>query len=99
MLPVRLRTISFDAWVLKPHFSFHLNCETAIRDKRIKDRNVGVSDVKLENNSGFLDRVNEVFLSFGLIHVDTGVMTAKETSDWINDYVSRGGKNEAIITQ
>ena len=50
-----------------------------------------LSDVKLEGDSTLLDRVAEIFMSFGLIHIDTSDITAEEVVTKIKRIVAQGG--------
>ena len=88
VLDERVRLIHTDIHLLQPDYAFNLNCDKGIRDQRIAGRRRNLSDAKLENNSPFLDQVNDVFLSFNLIYLDTGVMTALETAEKIKNHIA-----------
>ncbi len=87
VLDERVKLIHSDTHLLQPDYAFHLNCGSKIRDQRIVSRKRNISDSILENNSPFLDQVNEVFLSFNLIYIDTGVVTALETVELIKKHI------------
>lgn len=74
----RIGAIHNDGGLLKPDFAFHLSARSEVRDKRISTRASALSDVKLEHNSSFLDRVAEEFMSFDLIYIDTSDITIEE---------------------
>ena len=90
-MDARIRVIHNDAGLLKPHFAFLLGARSEVRDKRILERAKVLSDVKLEGDSILLDRVAEIFMSFGLIHIDTSDMTAEEVARAIKRIVAQGG--------
>jgi len=77
--------------LLKPHFAFLLGARSEIRDKRILERAKVLSDIKLEGDSTLLDRVAEIFMSFGLIYIDTSDMTAEKVATAIKCIVAQGG--------
>lgn len=88
----RIRIIHEDATILKPDFSFLLGARSEIRDRRILERAIISSDARLERDSPFLDNVAEVFMSFGLIFVDTSDITIEEVETKIRSILARGGK-------
>lgn len=90
-MDARIRVIHNDTGLLKPHFAFLLSARSEIRDKRILERAKVLSDVKLEGYSTLLDRVAEIFMSFGLIYIDTSDMPAKEVATAIKRIVAQGG--------
>jgi len=90
-MDARIRIIHDDAGLLKPHFAFLLGARSEVRDKRLLERAKVSSDIEIERNSSFLDRVAEIFMSFGLIHIDTSDMTAEEVAKSIRRIV-KGGK-------
>ena len=92
-MDARIRVIHNDAGLLKPHFAFLLGARSEIRDKRILERTKVLSDAKLEGNSALLDRVSEIFISFGLIYIDTSDMTAEEVATEIRRVVTQGGQS------
>lgn len=87
----RIRVIHNDVGLLKPHFAFLLGARSEVRDKRILKRAKMLSDVKLEGDNILLDRVVEIFMSFGLIYIDTSDMTAEEVTTIIRRIVAQGG--------
>jgi len=89
-MDARIRVIHDDVGLLKPHFAFLLGARSEIRDKRLLERAKVSSDIEIERNSSFLDRVAGIFMSFGLIHVDTSDMTADEVAESIRRIVERG---------
>lgn len=90
-MDARIRIIHNDAGLLKPRFAFLLGARSEIRDKRLLERATISSDVKIERDSAFLDRVAEAFTSFDLTHIDTSDMTAEEVATAIKRIVARGG--------
>jgi thymidylate kinase len=79
----RIRVIHTDTGLLKPHFAFLLGARSEIRERRILERAKVSSDVKLERDSAFLDCVAEIFMSFGLIYIDTSDITAEDAATTI----------------
>ena len=79
-MDARIRVIHSDDGLLKPHFAFLLGARSEIRDKRILERARLLSDTKLERDSVLLDRVAQIFMSFGLIYIDTSDVTAEEVA-------------------
>jgi hypothetical protein len=51
-----------------------------------------LSDAKLEGDSALLDRVAQIFMSFGLIRIDTSDITAEEVATEIKRVVLQGGR-------
>lgn len=92
-MDARIRVIHNDAGLLKPHFAFLLGARSEVRDKRILERAKMLSDAKLEGDSALLDRVADIFVSFGLIYIDTSDITAEEVSTEIRRIVTQGGKS------
>jgi len=92
-MDARIRVIHNDTGLLKPHFAFLLGARSEVRDKRILERAKILSDVKLESDSTLLDRVAEIFMSFGLIRIDTSDITAEEVATKIRNIVQRGGQS------
>ncbi len=90
-MDARIRVIHNDSELLKPHFAFLLGARSEVRDKRILERAKVLSDVKLEGDSTLLDRVAEIFMSFGLIYIDTSDITAEEVAMAIKRIVAQGG--------
>lgn len=90
-MDARIRVIHNDTGLLKPHFAFLLSARSEIRDKRILERAKVLSDVKLEGDSTLLDRVAEIFMSFGLVYIDTSDITAGEVATAIKRIVAQGG--------
>ncbi len=90
-MDARIRVIHSDAELLKPHFAFLLGARSEIRDKRILERAKVLSDVKLERDSMLLDRVAEIFMSFGLTYIDTSDIPAEEVVQVIKRIVAQGG--------
>lgn len=91
-MDARIRIIHNDGGLLKPNFAFLLGARSEIRDKRILERARIISDVKFERNSALLDRVAEIFLSFGLIYIDTSNIAAEEVVVAIKRIIVQGGK-------
>jgi thymidylate kinase len=90
-MDARIRVIHNDTGLLKPHFAFLLGARSEICDKRILERAKVLSDEKLEGNSILLDRVAEIFMSFGLIYIDTSDITAEEVATAIKHIIARRG--------
>lgn len=92
-MDARIRVIHNDVGLLKPHFAFLLGARSEVRDKRILERAKVLSDIKLEGDSTLLDHVAEIFLSFGLIYIDTSDITAEEVATVIKHAVAQGEKS------
>lgn len=90
-MDARIRVIHNDTGLLKPHFAFLLGARSEVRDKRLLERAKMSSDIEIERNSAFLDRVAELFMSFGLICVDTSDIMAEEVAMTIKRIVVQGG--------
>lgn len=90
-MDARIRVIHNDEGLLKPHFAFLLGARSEVRDKRLLERAKVSSDIKIERNSAFLDRVAELFMSFDLIYIDTSDITAEEVAKTIKRIVAKGG--------
>lgn len=90
-MDARIRVIHSDAELLKPHFAFLLGARSEIREKRILERAKVLSDAKLEGDSTLLDRVAEIFMSFGLTYIDTSDITAEEVATTIKHIIAQGG--------
>ena len=91
-MDARIRVVHSDDGLLKPDFAFLLGARSEIRDKRILERAKVLSDAKLEGDSALLDRVAQIFMSFGLIHIDTSDITAEEVAAEIKHMILRGGQ-------
>lgn len=91
-MDARIRVIHGDGGLLNPDFAFLLGARSEIRDKRILERAKMLSDAKLEGDSALLDRVAQIFVSFGLIYIDTSDITAEEVATEIRRVVLRGGQ-------
>jgi thymidylate kinase len=89
-MDARIRAIHDEAGLLKPHFAFLLGTRSEIRDKRLIECAKISSDIEIERNSTFLDRVAEIFMSFGLIYIDTSDITAEEVVETIRHTVAQG---------
>ncbi|HEY4479555.1 MAG TPA: hypothetical protein VI981_04350 [Candidatus Paceibacterota bacterium] len=89
-MDARIRVIHNDVELLEPHFAFLLGARSEVRDKRILERAKVLSDVKLEGDSTLLDHVAEIFMSFGLIYIDTSDITADEVAPTIKHIVAQG---------
>lgn len=90
-MDARIRVIHDDGVLIKPHFAFLLGARSEIRDKRLLERAKISSDIEIERNSAFLDRVAELFMSFGLIYIDTSDITAEEVTETIRRIIAKGG--------
>ena len=86
----RIRFIHNDVGLLKPHFAFLLGARSEIRDKRILERAVILSDVELEKNSTFLDQVAGIFKSLGLIYIDTSDIAVQDVVLAIKHIIAQG---------
>jgi len=82
----RIRAIHNDSELLKPDFVFLLGARTEIRDQRMFGR---AKMSKAESNSDFLNRVAEIFMSLGLIYIDTSDITAQEVAARIRYVISQ----------
>lgn len=89
-MDARIRVIHTDNGLLRPHFAFLLGTRSEIRDKRILERAKLLSDTKLEGDSALLDRVAQIFMSFGLIYIDTSDITAEDVTAKIKRIVLQG---------
>lgn len=87
----RIRQIHEESTLLVPHFSFLLEARSDVRKDRMIKRATITSDTALERNSALLDRVNEVFRTFGLISIDTSDTTTEEVVAVIKRIVAGGG--------
>jgi dTMP kinase len=90
-MDARIRVIHDEVGLLKPHFAFLLGARSEVRDKRLLNRAKVSSDIEIEKNSTFLDRVAEIFMSFDLIYIDTSDITAEEVATVIKHIVAQGG--------
>ena len=90
-MDARIRVIHDEAGLIKPHFAFLLGARSEVRDKRLLGRAKISSDIEIERNSAFLDRVADIFMSFGLIYIDTSDITAEEVANIIKRTVVEGG--------
>ena len=86
----RICLIHNNVGILKPNFAFLLNMRADIRDRRIRERKKRLSDVRIERDSAFLNRVAEIFRSFDLICIDTSNSTAEEVVKAIRRVVAQG---------
>lgn len=91
-MDARIRVVHSDDGLLKPDFAFLLGARSKIRDKRILERAKMLSGTKLEGDSALLDRVAQIFMSFGLVYIDTSDITAEEVAAKIKRVVLRGGR-------
>lgn len=91
-MDARIRMIHEEVGLLKPHFAFLLGARSEIRDKRLLEQAKISSDIEIERNSSFLDYVADIFMSLGLIHIDTSDMTAEEVAMAVKRIVTQGGK-------
>jgi len=89
-MDARIRVIHDEVGLIKPHFAFLLGARSEVRDKRLLERAKISSDIKIERNSAFLDRVAEIFMSFGLIYIDTSDITAEEVAKTIKHTIAQG---------
>ncbi len=89
-MDARIRVIHDEAGLLKPHFAFLLGARSEVRDKRLLERAKISSDIEIERNSTFLDRVAEIFMSLGLIYIDTSDITAEKVAETIRRTVAQG---------
>lgn len=87
----RIKTIHNSVGLIKPDFSFLLGARPEIRDKRINERALLLSDKDIERNSSFLNRVAEIFMSLNLIYIDTSDITSKEVVIIIKNTIKKGG--------
>lgn len=87
----RISTIHNNGGLLKPDFAFHLGARSEVRDKRILSRANVLSDIKIERDSSFLDRVAEIFMSFGLIYIDTSDITIAEVVAKMRQIITQKG--------
>lgn len=87
----RIREIHEESTLLIPHFAFLLEARSDVRKDRMAKRATITSDAALERNGAFLDRVNEVFQTLGLISIDTSDITAEEVVVTIKNIIA-GGK-------
>lgn len=92
-MDARIRVIHNDEGLLRPHFAFLLDARSEIRDMRILERAKAMSDAKIEGDSTLLDRVADIFMSFGLIFIDTSDMTAGEVAQTIKRIIARKGES------
>lgn len=90
-MDARIRVIHDETGLLRPHFAFLLGARSEIRDKRLLERAKISSDIEIERNSSFLDRVAGIFMLLDLIHIDTSDMTAEEVVMAIRRIIIRGG--------
>ncbi len=89
-----IRTIHSEQNILKPDFSFLLYASSRIRDRRIKKRNIKSSDYAIESNSKLLDKTADVFLSLGLILIDTDNKKPLDVVSEIISKIKKGGLDE-----
>ena len=91
VLDPRTRLIHDESTLLVPHFAFLLEARSDVRRDRMTKRATITSDMALERNGAFLDQVNEVFQTLGLISIDTSDITAEEVVTTIKSILA-GGK-------
>ena len=91
VLDPRTRLIHDESTLLVPHFAFLLEARSDVRKERMAKRATITSDVALEHNGAFLDQVNEVFQTLGLISINTSDTTPEEVAAIIKNIVA-GGK-------
>ena len=89
-MDARIRGIHNEVGLLRPHFSFLLGARSEVRDTRILERARASSDLRLEINSTFLDCVTEIFMSFGLIYIDTSDITPEDVATSIRRIIRQG---------
>jgi thymidylate kinase len=90
-MDARIRVIHDEAGLIKPHFAFLLGARSEVRDKRLLGHAKISSDIEIERDSIFLDRVADIFMSFGLIYIDTSDITVEEVVNIIKRTVVEGG--------
>ena len=90
-MDARIRVIHNNMGLIVPHFSFLLYASSEIRDRRILERAKVSSDIEIERNSAFLDRVAEIFMSLRLIPIDTNDITAEEVAITVRRIIAQGG--------
>ncbi len=91
-MDARIRVIHDEVGLIKPHFAFLLGARSEVRDKRLLERAKISSDIEIERNSTFLDRVAKIFMSFDLTYIDTSDITAEEVATAIKHVViAQGG--------
>lgn len=86
----RIKLIHNDIGLIKPDFTFILGARSEIRDKRILDRAKISSDNQIEQDSSFLDRVANVFMSFNHIYIDTSDITPEDVVVIIKKMIAKG---------
>ncbi len=86
----RISAIHNDDGLLKPDFAFHLGARSGVRDERIISRAKTLSDIRLERDSTFLDKVAEIFMSFNLIFIDTSDITIEEVVVKMRRIIAQG---------
>lgn len=68
--------------IVIPHYTFLLHANEEVREKRIRDRgNWSTSDRYLEQDRALQRRVQENFLKYPLIPIDTSYLTVYETCE------------------
>ncbi|MFA5777990.1 MAG: hypothetical protein WC870_00640 [Candidatus Paceibacterota bacterium] len=87
----RIREIHEESTLLIPHFAFLLEARSDVRKDRMAKRATITSDATLERNGAFLDQVNEVFRTLGLISVDTSDVTVEEVVATVRNIVEGKG--------
>ncbi len=87
----RIASIHDEEGLLRPDFAFLLTARARVRVERMRKRNVVGSDIELERDTSFLDRVAQTFLSLNLIEVDTSDSTPDEVVSTIQHILLQGG--------
>lgn len=88
-LDARISTIHNSGGLLEPDFAFLLGAHSDVRNRRILKRKKIFSDRRLESNSELLDRIAGIFMSLGLIYIDTNHMTAEEVAMKIRSIIKQ----------
>lgn len=89
-----IRNIHDEFGILRPDFSFLLLARTEIRNQRIQNRATVKSDRMIEQNSDFLDRVNNCFLTLGLVSIDTSDKKPLDVANAIMEIIGKGKIHE-----
>lgn len=91
VLDTRIASIHQEEGLLQPDFAFLLTARADVRVERMRKRNLVGSDILLERDMTFLDRVTQTFLSLGLIEIDTSDRTPSEVVSEIQRLIVQGG--------
>jgi thymidylate kinase len=97
-LDPRIKMIHQEAQILKPDYAFLLTARTKVRDRRLRERAQMHGDLKLEQDSCFLDRVEVIFRSFGLIEIDTSDSSPDIVVEKITRIIRSGGDHVVKTT-